>query len=111
MWSMRYNDEFPMDEILRLTECTNCGNKGFCENADYCRMCGTSSYNVCDGKDIYDFIGEFDHHEGYCNKGNASFCEKCERPTAFFNAIFLKPYTDVKEQYVDQFLKENRFVF
>ena len=107
---MKYNDGFTMDENLRVTECPNCGNEEFSENADYCRICGTSLYNVCDGEDIYNYRGEFDYHENHRNQGNARFCEKCGKPTAFYHSKFLKPYTEVKEQYVEQYLRENHLV-
>lgn len=104
---MRYNDGFPMDANLRVIECPKCGNEEFNKDADYCRICGTTLYNVCDGEDIFDYNGDFDHHDEHRNHGNARFCEKCGKPTAFFNAKFLRPYTEVKEEYVDQYLQEN----
>lgn len=104
---MIYNDGFPMDANLRVTECPKCGNEEFSKEADYCKICGTTLYNLCDGEDIYDYNGNFDHHEEPRNHGNPRFCEKCEKPTAFFNAKFLRPYSEVKERYVEQYLQEN----
>ena len=104
---MRYNDGCPMDEELRVTECPKCGNEEFSKDADYCRICGTPLYNLCEGEDIYDYNGNYDRHEGHRNHGNARFCEKCGKPTAFFKAKFLRPYNEVKEQYVEQYLLSN----
>ncbi|MGI6700804.1 MAG: hypothetical protein ACOX6G_10920 [Christensenellales bacterium] len=108
---MRYNDGFVMNEDLRVTECPKCGNEEFSEDADYCRICGTTLYNLCDGEDIYDHTGHLEYHEAHRNHGNARFCEKCGKPTAFFHAKFLRPYSEVKEQYVDQYLQENPGAF
>ena len=111
MWPMKYNDGFLMDENLRVTVCPKCGNEEFSERANFCRICGTSLYNFCDGEDIYDYDGNFDHHEEHRNCGNARFCEKCGKPTAFLNAKYLRPYTEVKGEYVKQYMQDNPNAF
>lgn len=104
---MIYNDGFPMDENLRVTQCPKCGNEQFSEDAEFCRICGVSLYNYCEGEDIFDYNGNFDHTETHMNRGNARFCEKCGKPTIFFKQKFLFPYDEVKEEYVERFLKSN----
>ena len=104
---MIYNDGFPMDENLRVAQCPKCGNEQFSEEAEFCRICGASLYNLCEGEDIYDYNGNFDHHEEHKNYGNARFCEKCGRPTQFFKERFLLPFDEVREDDVERYLKSN----
>ncbi|HHV13961.1 MAG TPA: hypothetical protein GXX75_27215 [Clostridiales bacterium] len=104
---MIYDDGFAMDVNLRVTQCPKCGNEQFSNEAEFCRICGVSLYNLCEGEDIYDYNGKFDHHEEHKNSGNARFCEKCGRPTYFFKEAFLLPYDDVREEYVERYLKAN----
>lgn len=104
---MIYNDGFPMDANLKVTQCPKCGNEQFSNEAEFCRICGASLYNLCEGEDIYDYNGNFEHHEEHKNCGNARFCEKCGRPTSFFRETFLLPYDEVREEYVERFLQSN----
>lgn len=104
---MIYNDGFSMDKNLRVNQCPKCGNEQFSEDAEFCRICGVSLFNYCEGEDIFDYNGNFDHTETHKNCGNARFCEKCGKPTIFFNQKFLFPYDEVKEEYVEHFLKSN----
>lgn len=104
---MIYNDGFPMDANLRITKCPKCGNEQFSEEAEFCRICGTSLYNYCEGEDIYDYNGEFNHHETHKNYGNARFCEKCGKPTLFFKEKFLFPYDEVRDESVERYLKSD----
>lgn len=104
---MIYSDGFPMDENLRLEVCPKCGNEEFGDDAEYCRICGTYLYNMCDGQEIYDYDGIFDRIEKHRNHGNARYCEKCGKPTAFFNAKLLRPYNEVKPDFVQQYLYRN----
>ena len=101
---MIYNDGFEMDDNLRVRECPNCGNEQFSERADFCRICGTSLFNTCEGTDVFDDYGNFDHHEEHNNPGNARYCELCGKPTAFFKNGFLKPFKEVKGASVQRFL-------
>ncbi len=103
---MIYNDGLPMDENLRVTQCPKCGNEEFSRDADFCRICGTSLYNVCDGEDIYDYHGNYEGHENHKNLGNARFCEKCGKPTYFFNSGFLLPFDQVRDQLTVKYLQE-----
>lgn len=104
---MIYNDGFPMDVDLKVTQCPKCGNEQFSNDAEFCRICGVSLYNLCEGEEIYDYNGNFDHREEHKNCGNARFCEKCGRPTSFLKETFLLPYDEVREEYVERFLHSN----
>ena len=104
---MIYDDGFKMDENLRVTHCPACGNEQFSKDAEHCRICGTSLFNYCKGDDIFDYNGNFDYHDAHKNYGNARFCEKCGRPTYFFQQKFLLPYDEVREEYVERYLKSN----
>lgn len=104
---MIYNDGFPMDNNLRVTQCPKCGNEQFSQNAEHCRICGTLLYNYCVGEPIYDYQGSVDHIDKHKNCGNARFCETCGRPTEFFKEKFLLPFDEVREEYVEKLLKSN----
>lgn len=104
---MMYNDGFPMDDDLRVTECPKCKNEEFSPEADFCRICGTSLYNLCDGEDIYDYNGNYQDTERHRNHGNARFCEKCGKPTMFLNKKFLRPFDEVQNSYINQYLESN----
>lgn len=103
---MIYNDGFTMDENNRVTECPQCGNEEFSSEAIFCRICGSVLYNSCEGEDIYDFNGNFDHKEVHNNPGNARFCETCGKPTSFFKLKYLKPFTEFQSNSVDRFLSQ-----
>ena len=106
---MMYDDGFPMDENLRVTECPRCKNEQFSQEADFCRICGTPLYNLCDGKEIYDYQGNYQDTEYHKNYGNARFCEKCGKETRFFKEKFLKPFNEIKKQSLEQFTSDNPF--
>jgi len=104
---MIYDDGYPMDENLRVTQCPKCRNEQFASEAEFCRICGTLLYNPCEGEDIYDYNGNFDHHEEHRNFGNARFCEKCGKSTLFYKERFLLPYDEVRNEHIEQFQKSN----
>ena len=92
---IQYNDGAPYDErTLRIGQCPRCHNKEFSENAQYCRICGTSLYNFCDGG-VEDNHGEiwYSAENRHPNPSNARFCETCGRPTYFFSSKILCDYT------------------
>ena len=95
-----------MDENLRVTKCPKCGNEEFSKDADYCKICGTPFYNNCDGEDIYDYHGNYEGHAEHKNPGNARFCEKCGKPTFFFNSGYLLPFDQVRDQLTEKYLQE-----
>lgn len=47
--------------------------------------------------------------EQHKNAGNARFCEKCGQPTHFFKAKILKPFNEVREAFVGEYLQVNPF--
>lgn len=104
---MMYDDGFPMDDNLRVTECPRCKNSQFSTEADFCRICGTSLYNLCEGEEIYDYNGNYENTQYHKNPGNARFCEKCGKPTQFFKEKFLRQFNEVNKQYAQQYFTEN----
>ena len=104
---MIYNDGFPMDENLRLTKCPRCSNEEFSSDATHCRICGFKLYNTCQGERIEDAFGQFDHIEYHRNLGNARFCEKCGAKTYFFLEEMLRPYTEVQDDRINSYSREN----
>ena len=103
---MIYNDGFTMDENIRVTKCPQCGNEEFSSEAIYCRICGSTLYNSCEGEDIYDYNGNFDHRKVHNNPGNARFCETCGKPTSFFTLKYLKPFNEFQGDSVERFLSQ-----
>jgi len=53
---MIYRDGYETDKNLRFVSCPRCGNEEYSEDAKYCRICGFSAYNECDGSPEYDKI-------------------------------------------------------
>jgi Zn-dependent peptidase ImmA (M78 family)/ribosomal protein L37E len=90
-----YNDGVEMNNVLRVIECPRCGNEEFSDNAGYCRICGLTSYNYCEGQPEYDGFGEENvvYHK---NLGNARYCETCGRSTAFLKEGILKSWEQAK---------------
>lgn len=86
-----------MDENLRMTQCPRCQNEEFDDNANYCRVCGLSRYNICEGEveENSGFPPDVEYHNNY---GNARYCEVCGKKTLFFIEGFLKSYIDLREE-------------
>lgn len=89
---MIYNDGYETDSNLRFVSCPKCGNEEYSENAVYCRICGFSAYNECEG--YYD--NDEGEHVSHRNVGNARYCEFCGQPTMLFKEKLLKSYTEVQ---------------
>ena len=104
---MIYNDGFTMDENIRVTKCPQCSNEEFSSEAAFCRICGSPLYNSCEGEDIFDYSGNFDHREIHNNPGNARFCETCGKPTSFFKLKYLKPFNEFQSDSVSRFLEQD----
>ena len=100
---MIYNDGFQMDDNLRVTKCPKCENEQFDNNAEYCRICGTPLFNICEGQDERDTFGNFIERTYHKNYGNSRFCERCGEPTRYFKLKFLRPYNEVEEEYKKQY--------
>ena len=95
---MIYNDGFATDNNLRFVSCPRCGNEEYSEKAQYCRLCGLSAYNECDGSQDYDDFGNVIGFSVHKNIGNARYCEFCGKPTKLFKEKLLKPYTEVQTE-------------
>ena len=54
---MIYRDGYATDNNLRFLKCPKCGNEEYSGDAKYCRICGFSSYNECEGSPEYDNFG------------------------------------------------------
>lgn len=100
---MIYKDGYETDSNLRFVNCPRCGNEEYSEDAKYCRICGFSAYNECEGSPECDNFGNAIDFNVHRNVGNARFCEYCGKPTMLLNEKLLKPYTKVQEaQQVDE---------
>lgn len=93
---MIYNDGYKTDNDLRFLSCPKCGNEEYSQNAQYCRICGLSAYNECEGSPEQDNFGNVIDFHVHRNVGNARYCEFCGQPTMLFKEKLLKPYTEVQ---------------
>lgn len=110
---IQYNDGVPYDEqTLRIMQCPRCHNREFSGSAQYCRICGTSLYNFCDGGEE-DERGEvwYDEKNRHPNPSNARYCETCGRPTFFFINRILCDYTKFKPDNVESHLSLNDSIY
>lgn len=98
---MIYNDGYETDENLKFVRCPKCGNEEYSQNAQYCRICGFSVYNECEGCCDYDEYGNQGMYQVHRNAGNARYCEFCGQPTMLFKENLLKPYTDTTNNTFD----------
>lgn len=93
---MIYHDGVDYDhETLQVKICPVCRNEEFSKDAEYCRICGTSLYNYCEGENVTDDFGVL-HLLRHRNPSNARFCETCGKPTEFFKQGLLVEYKDYK---------------
>jgi ribosomal protein L40E len=104
---MIYDDGVEINENMQVRICPKCGNEQFSSNANYCRICGFSTYNWCEGRIIYNDFGNLEDIIRHENLGNSRFCEICGKPTLFLSEKILLPYDEVREDYVEEFLKDN----
>lgn len=96
---MQYNDGVSYDEdSLRVKICPVCNNEQFSSNAEFCRICGTSLYNKCEGETEYDMNNEPYKRDQHNNPSNARFCEICGKPTYYFNQKILVPHNEYIER-------------
>jgi len=100
---IEYNDGVPFDEnTMRIEQCPRCHNRVFSSDAQYCRICGLSLYNLCDGGEEDDEGRVWYNEERRHSKpSNARFCERCGRPTYFFENGILCEYTKFAPEGVD----------
>lgn len=89
---MIYRDGYETDSNLRFVSCPGCGYEEYSEDAIYCRICGFSVFNECEGHYDHDQQEYITHR----NVGNARYCEFCGQPTILLREKLLKPYTEVQ---------------
>ena len=90
---MFYDDGFSLNGSMRVVACPMCNNEQFSGHAQFCMICGFPVHNACTGR------------EGHRNPGNARFCETCGAETLFSTKGLLQPYEEVREKYVEEFVK------
>lgn len=92
---VKYTDGVEYDEsTLRVKRCPKCGNDEFGKDAEYCRICGTDLYNMCEGDIDQNNWGEEIHINTHANPSNARFCETCGKRTNFFIKGILPSYEE-----------------
>ena len=78
---MIYNDGYETDENLKFVRCPKCGNEEYSQNAQYCRICGFSVYNECEGCCDYDEYGnqgiKFIEMQGTPDIANSVVSQQC----------------------------------
>jgi Zn-dependent peptidase ImmA (M78 family) len=89
-----YSDGVETDENLRVTICPICENEEISEKAEFCRICGITLYNMCDGHRYEDENGDFLEVGYHKNSSNSRFCETCGEPTTYYKKSVLCDYTD-----------------
>ena len=92
---MIYNDGYETDNNLRFLRCPRCGNEEYSQGAQYCRICGFTAYNECEGGYEQDEYGNQGIYQIHRNQGNARYCEFCGQPTILLKEKLLKPYNEV----------------
>lgn len=92
---VKYTDGVDYDErTLRIKSCPKCGNDEFGKNAEYCKICGTDLFNMCEGDIDQNNWGEEIHINTHANPSNARFCETCGKRTNFFIKGILPSYEE-----------------
>lgn len=91
---MIYNDGYETDNNLRFVRCPRCGNEEYSQDARYCRICGFSVYNECEGDYDQDEYGNQGIYQIHRNAGNARYCEFCGQPTMLLKEKLLKSYIE-----------------
>ena len=81
---------------MSLANRPTCGNEEYNNNARYCKICGFSAFNECEGPPEYDNFGNVSDFSVHKNVSNARYCEYCGKPSYLFNEKLLKPRTAVE---------------
>lgn len=96
---VKYTDGVEYDEqSLRVKRCPVCNNDEFSGNAEFCRICGTDLYNMCEGEMDQDNWGNAIHINTHANPSNARFCETCGKPTYFSQKGILIDYENYQRK-------------
>jgi hypothetical protein len=94
---MIYDDGVELAEDMSVVECPRCENEEFGQDAEFCRICGLTTQNKCDG-----YWDEYhDCQVQHNNPSNARYCESCGQPTSFFKEGILKSWEEVKNKVED----------
>lgn len=102
---MIYNDGPRMDQNMRVTECPRCKNTQIGNDDLYCIICGGELHNRCQGVIEYDFMGNESPGEKHINPSNARYCAWCGAKTRFFEWGYLKPFTEVTDEGIEDGIK------
>lgn len=97
-YPMKYNDGFAMDDDKRVLICPKCNNEEFDSEAKFCRICGSTLFNYCNGEDIIDSFGQYRETIRHKNGGNSRYCEKCGAETTFLKLGYLRPWDKVRKE-------------
>jgi Zn-dependent peptidase ImmA (M78 family) len=97
-----------MDENKRIIKCPRCDNEVFSCNARFCKICGFTLYNICEGKPIFDIYNNTIDYEYHVNDGNARYCSTCGAKTTFYKQGVFDIYTThTDESYSDSISLHN----
>lgn len=96
---MIYDDGVQVDNQMRVTQCPRCENEVFGQQAEHCKICGLTLYNLCEGE----YMNDYGHEEvvQHRNPGDARFCETCGKPTEFYKEQILQPWEVVQKSAMD----------
>lgn len=83
------------DQDKQVIKCPKCSNETYSEGAKFCKICGTSLFNLCEGTPIYDSFGSVVDYIFHINDGNARYCTECGSKTLFYKQDFLKDWKDI----------------
>jgi hypothetical protein len=87
-----FYDGIEVNEDKRVIYCPVCDNEIFSDHADFCKICSTPVYNVCEGEPITDIFGDVTGYTYHINDGNARYCTKCGKKTVFYTEGFLEDW-------------------
>ena len=84
-----------LDHEKRAVRCPKCSNEIYSEAAKFCKICGTSPFNLCEGTPIHDAFGNIVDYIYHINDGNARYCTECGSKTQYYKQGFLKDWKDI----------------
>ena len=89
-----------VNQNKRVVKCPECENITFSKEAQFCKICGTRTYNVCEG--IYKTNTPRAVSDCYLNPtdGNARYCSDCSSKTTFYVKGFLSDWETIKNNSV-----------
>lgn len=99
---MIYNDGVATDSSMRVIQCPRCENEAFSAQAGFCKICGLTLFNQCDGAPVLDNFGNQHDIVYHHNPADARFCETCGNQTEYFKNGVLKAWDVIREQAFSQ---------